>query len=196
MKCGLIWARSARTSASIARVRGRPSSASSSWLETQRATSSVARTRPAAAAGRRRRGCRRRARRRRAGPRTRGADRAVRVVAGHLGGVQHQGAAVRERPRWACRAGLRAGGGRPRRPRPACDAVSVQRDGRRAEQRAQVAGRAGGAVGGQPLAQGGCGQRGGVQGVGTSPGRPATRGRGDDAGRRPVRGGGRRRPAS
>ena len=51
MKCGLIWARSARTSASISRVRDASSSASSSWPETQRATSSVARARPAEAAG-------------------------------------------------------------------------------------------------------------------------------------------------
>ena len=35
MKCGLIWARSARTSASISRVRLASSSASASWPETQ-----------------------------------------------------------------------------------------------------------------------------------------------------------------
>ena len=46
MKWGLIWARSARTSASISRVRETSSWASSSWPETHWATSSVARTRP------------------------------------------------------------------------------------------------------------------------------------------------------
>ena len=46
MKCGLIWARRARSSASMTRVRVRASSASASWLETQAATSSVARARP------------------------------------------------------------------------------------------------------------------------------------------------------
>ena len=51
MKCGLIWARSARSSASIARVRVRPSSATSSSAETHRASSPVARARPADAAG-------------------------------------------------------------------------------------------------------------------------------------------------
>ena len=49
MKCGLIWARRARTSASMSRVRDASSSASSSWPDTQRATSFVARTRPAEA---------------------------------------------------------------------------------------------------------------------------------------------------
>jgi hypothetical protein len=44
MKCGLICARSARSSASIARVRSLLSSASSTWPDTQRATSSVALT--------------------------------------------------------------------------------------------------------------------------------------------------------
>ena len=47
MKCGLICARSARTSASISRVRDASSSASSSCPDTQRATSSAARTSPA-----------------------------------------------------------------------------------------------------------------------------------------------------
>ena len=51
MKWGLIWARSARSSASIVRVRCRPRSASSTWVDTHRATSSVARASPAAAAG-------------------------------------------------------------------------------------------------------------------------------------------------
>ncbi len=45
MKCGLICARSARTSARISRWRDSSSSASSSWPETQLATSSVARSR-------------------------------------------------------------------------------------------------------------------------------------------------------
>ncbi len=49
MKCGLICARRARTSASISRVREASSSASSSCPETQRATSFVARTSPAEA---------------------------------------------------------------------------------------------------------------------------------------------------
>ena len=43
MKCGEIWARSARTSASAIRARDRSSSARSSCPETNRATSSVAR---------------------------------------------------------------------------------------------------------------------------------------------------------
>ena len=47
MKCGLICARRARNSASMTRVRCRPSSASSIWVEIQRASSSVARTSPA-----------------------------------------------------------------------------------------------------------------------------------------------------
>ena len=51
MKCGLIWARSARSSASIARFRERSSSASSTCEETHSATSSAARTRPAVASG-------------------------------------------------------------------------------------------------------------------------------------------------
>ena len=51
MKCGLIWARRARSSASMVRVRWRPSSASSAWVETHRATSSVARASPADACG-------------------------------------------------------------------------------------------------------------------------------------------------
>ena len=51
MKCGLICARRARSSASIVRVRSRPSSASSAWVETQRATSSAARASPAEACG-------------------------------------------------------------------------------------------------------------------------------------------------
>ena len=46
MKWGLIWARRARSSASMTRVRVRASSARASWLETQAATSSVARARP------------------------------------------------------------------------------------------------------------------------------------------------------
>ena len=46
MKCGLIWARRARSSAAMTRVRVRASSARASWLETQAATSSVARARP------------------------------------------------------------------------------------------------------------------------------------------------------
>src|SRR6478736_5001536 len=49
MKCGLICARRARTSASMSRVREASSSASSSCPDTQRATSFVARTRPAEA---------------------------------------------------------------------------------------------------------------------------------------------------
>ena len=51
MKCGLIWARRARTSASISSVRDASSSASSTWTATQSATSLVARTRPAPADG-------------------------------------------------------------------------------------------------------------------------------------------------
>ena len=51
MKCGLICARSARTSASISRVREASSSASSSWPETHCATSSAARARPAVGYG-------------------------------------------------------------------------------------------------------------------------------------------------
>ena len=51
MKCGLIWARSARTSASIARVRLASSSARSSCPETHRATSSAARASPAVCCG-------------------------------------------------------------------------------------------------------------------------------------------------
>ena len=51
MKCGLIWARSARSSASIEPGALASSSASSTWVDTQRATSSVARTSPAEAAG-------------------------------------------------------------------------------------------------------------------------------------------------
>ena len=51
MKCGEIWARSARTSASTSRRRDASSSARSSWPETQAATSSVARTRPAVGSG-------------------------------------------------------------------------------------------------------------------------------------------------
>jgi hypothetical protein len=47
MKCGLIWARSARTSASISRVRLASSSASSSCPDTHCATSSAARASPA-----------------------------------------------------------------------------------------------------------------------------------------------------
>ena len=93
MKCGLIWARSARSSASMTRVRVRASSASASWLDTQAATSSVARARPG-------RGF--------LGPRGEGADdevvhdergrdgaadRAVRVGAGHVAVVVHHGAA-------------------------------------------------------------------------------------------------------
>ena len=46
MKCGLIWARRARSSASMTRVRVRASSARASWLDTQAATSSVARASP------------------------------------------------------------------------------------------------------------------------------------------------------
>jgi hypothetical protein len=46
MKCGLIWARSARSSASMTRVRVRASSARASWLDTHAATSSVARASP------------------------------------------------------------------------------------------------------------------------------------------------------
>ena len=46
MKWGEIWARSARTSASASRARDTSSSASSTWVETQRATSLVARMRP------------------------------------------------------------------------------------------------------------------------------------------------------
>ncbi len=49
MKCGLICARRARTSASISLLRDASSSASSSWEDTQPATSSVARTSPASA---------------------------------------------------------------------------------------------------------------------------------------------------
>ena len=59
----LIWARRARTSASIARVRDASSSASSSCPETHCAISSAARARPAVGYGRRRRGCRRDVRR-------------------------------------------------------------------------------------------------------------------------------------
>ena len=51
MKCGLIWARRARSSASIVRVRWWPRSASSAWVAIQPATSSVARARPAEACG-------------------------------------------------------------------------------------------------------------------------------------------------
>ena len=51
MKCGLIWARRARTSASIRRVRLRSSSASSSCPETHFAVSSAARARPAVGYG-------------------------------------------------------------------------------------------------------------------------------------------------
>ena len=51
MKCGLICARRARTSASISRVRLASSSASSSWPLTHCATSSAARARPAVACG-------------------------------------------------------------------------------------------------------------------------------------------------
>ena len=51
MKCGLICARSARTSASISRVRERSSSASSSWPLTHDATSSAARTSPPVVCG-------------------------------------------------------------------------------------------------------------------------------------------------
>ncbi|WP_344836549.1 hypothetical protein [Nonomuraea dietziae] len=47
MKCGEICARSARTSASISRVRLRSSSASSSWESTHLATSWAALTSPA-----------------------------------------------------------------------------------------------------------------------------------------------------
>ena len=47
MKCGLIWARSARSSASTVRVRAWASSASSTWPDTQPAVSWVARTRAA-----------------------------------------------------------------------------------------------------------------------------------------------------
>jgi hypothetical protein len=49
MKCGLICARRARTSASINRVREASSSASSRFPDTQRATSATARTSPAEA---------------------------------------------------------------------------------------------------------------------------------------------------
>ena len=45
MKCGEIWARRARTSARLRRARDSSRSASSSWLETYRATSAEARTR-------------------------------------------------------------------------------------------------------------------------------------------------------
>ena len=45
-KCGLIWARRARSSASIARVRSRPRSASSAWVASHTASSSVALTSP------------------------------------------------------------------------------------------------------------------------------------------------------
>ena len=51
MKCGLICARSAWTSASMARLRLASSSASSSWPDTHCATSSVARIRPAVIVG-------------------------------------------------------------------------------------------------------------------------------------------------
>ena len=51
MKCGLIWARRARTSASISAVRESSSCASSSWPETQAATSLAARTRLPVACG-------------------------------------------------------------------------------------------------------------------------------------------------
>ena len=48
MKCGLICARSARTSARASRARDGSSSASSSWVDTQRAVSRVACTSPGA----------------------------------------------------------------------------------------------------------------------------------------------------
>ena len=51
MKCGEIWARKARTSASTSRRRDASSSARASWPETHAATSSVARTRPAVGYG-------------------------------------------------------------------------------------------------------------------------------------------------
>ena len=46
MKWGEIWARRARTSASASRARDTSSSASSTWVETHRATSAAARIRP------------------------------------------------------------------------------------------------------------------------------------------------------
>ena len=124
----------------------------------------------------------------------RGADRAVGVVAGHLGGVQHHRAAGREdlagvppdvRPVVGA---LAVPGQRGRRCRtarsPACPAARAG-GGSRGRRRRGSARRAGGARPARWCA-----------GCRTSPGRPATRGRGVDAGRGPVRGAGRRRPAS
>ena len=51
MKCGEIWARRKRSSACTARRRDRSSSASSSWVDTNCATSLHRRRRPAGAAG-------------------------------------------------------------------------------------------------------------------------------------------------
>ena len=180
MKCGLICARSARTSASISRVREASSSASSSWPETHGATSSAARARPAV-------GCGREDLERaddallddqRADDRRPDLAAAARRRAGRRGRTSGCG---RARPSPTARPAHCSAWWWPPRPSQASrPAVSVSASGRAAEQVAQVPDAALGAARGQALAQRGRGQRGVVQRRGRWRGRPRSPG-GDGA---------------
>ena len=160
MKCGEIWARSARTSASTSRRRDASSSARSSCPETQAATSSVARTRPAVGSGEATHEV----------PDHHLVDhqRTEDHVADRAGRGQVAGQVGRGRPPWSPRRSPSARrparrGVSPGRPRPAPGGC------RPARRRARPAAPGGadaafGAVLGQPFAEGRARERGRVQG--------------------------------
>ena len=166
MKCGEIWARRARTSASISRVREASSSASSSWPETHCATSSAARTSPAVGYG---------------GEHLQGADeRAPRPPAGRpmacrtgqpgsahgqLAAVGPPGSCPTRRPARASAGGLRARGGSPAPSQASRSDRVGERHRRGPQQAAQVLDAALGAGRGQPCPQRRRGQARGVQGA-------------------------------
>ena len=161
MKCGLICARSARTSARIRRCRDASSSASSSWPETQLATSSVARSKPAERSVR---------------ERHQGADHAVLDQqragdgvpdeapvgrAGEVGRSRHHGGGGLDGTSGDVVRLLLVVGREPVVPQ---EVVGVgDRDGGSPEQRAQVLEAAADGLGVQALAEGGGGQRSRVQ---------------------------------
>ena len=152
MKCGLIWARSARSSASMARVRWCASSASSTWPETHAAVSSVARTSAAE-------GGLRQVRRERThdgvvthqGNNHRTADRAVRIAAAQGISAEHGGATGAQDLLGVCDGLV---GVRPAGALPGQRAVGVdERDRRRTQQESQVPSRPLGSVRSQAFAQ-------------------------------------------
>ena len=188
MKCGLICARSARTSARASRARDGSSSASSSWVATQRAVSSAACTRPGAGLGRGRPppACRRSGRpppsappppRGPGTPRRRQSSCSGRTTTGRPDSSGSAAAASSCSAWWS-----------PRPSQASMRRVSVIATAGRAEQGAQVPGRLAGGRLGQPEPQRRRGQAGGVQRLEGDP----LRGRGDpaprpDPGHRPHR---------